>query len=374
MNKDQAKKIYSLLAILCAAAGTFALLARELNESALLFWGILLMGANVFTAVAVVLNTRKERIRIPVRPGSPDEKKEPKEAEVYRIPLLPVFASIAAGVATGLATGSVMDGFLVFLTWGMLGYPLAHCILRRDNFGAAAQTGLLVTTLTTLLAGFIHAFKVTGIALDLEYCYDIAVRAVADKLLPAVELTKAVLSQQPATPLTETAATLLFRTQPAEHIATDLAETLALMAPALFTLAVLGALCLIWWITKEILKRSDTVSVGFMGRLDGYVPSRAVTAVYLLSFLLSLIAKDSLWMSMLASNLSTIASTVLLYSGYSLILFIIDTRATSKPLRIILSLLALILAFDSFGSTIILIAGIFNSVPLRTVIGGGTIK
>ena len=374
MNKDQAKKIYSLFAFLCAAVGTFALLARGLNESALLFWGLLLLGANVFTVSAVVLNTRKDKVRIPVRPGAKSDDKAPREAEVYRIPTLPVFLAFAAGVATGLATGSVMDGFLVFLTWGMVGYPLAHCILRRDGFGSAMQSGLIVSTLTTLLAGFIHAFKVTGIALDLEYCYDIAVRAVADKMLPAVELTKAILAQQPTDLLSENAATLLFRTQPADRIAMDLAETLAMMAPALFALTVLGILCLIWWITKEILKRYDTVPVGTMGRLDGYVPSRVVTAIYLLSFLLSLIAGDSLWMSMLASNLSTVVSTVLLYSGFSLILFIIDTRATSKPLRVALSVLTVILAFDSLGSMLLLIAGIFNSVPLRTVIGGGTLK
>jgi len=378
MNNNQAKLIYPLLGTLCALAGSLALMGRNVNESALLFWILLFLAANIFTAAGVILRTKSETVRIPRRRIAAEEEKDPPEEQettVWRIPVLPLFLALAAALIAGLYSGSVFDGFLVFFTWGMLGYPLAHCILRRYPFGFSLQAGLLSSLVVTALAGVLHVFKASpDHSFQLKYCFDAAVQAVANKLLPGVEMMKSILALQPTDGINESNAVLLFRTQSAQAIAEGLAETLSMMVPALFAVSVLACLCLIWWVVKEILKKSSDLPVKYMGRLDGYVPTGAVTATYMIAFVVSLFAGESLWMSILASNLSSIASAVLLFSGYSLILFIINTRATSKPIRIVLSVLTVLLAFDSCGNQLLIFAGIFNSGMLRAVIGGGTLK
>lgn len=377
MKQNNSNYLFPLLGILCAILGTGALLARVDNDGTLLVWGLLLLAANAFFAAATVGGTQEQVVKVPNRHvGFGDSEPDMVEKTMHRIPLYPMFLALAAGVGIGFYTGSALDGLLTLFTWGGFGYPLAHCILRRQSFGFSLQIGLLSSAVCTALAGVIHVFKVSpNHSFQLKYCFDIAVQAVENKLLPAVTMIKDVICSQEEIPGGETLLTKLFRTESAEALTETLTRNLVYLIPALFTLAVFAALCVAWWICKELLKRGTKLDVSYMGRLDGYVPGRGVMIVYFVSYLALAMGAEGSVLPILAQNINQILYYVLVYAGFSVLLFVINTRVESKALRAVMVavLVMCLFAFNSYVSQLLVLIGLFGW-NFRKILGGDVLK
>lgn len=369
MKENNLNIIYPSLAALCALVGTGALLARGNNEGTLLIWGILLLAANVLWAASVVVGTKEERIKRQVTPKNGEETARTVEVRAHRIPLYPIWLALAAALTVGLVTGSVFDGLMTLFTWGILGYIAAHCILRRFPFGFSMQIGLISASAVTALAGVIHVFKVSpDFSFELKYCFDLAQGAIQNKLAGILQSAVDLLNAQGM----DTTGTV-FALSP-QTVAEELTYSLMLSLPSLFAIAMLAILCITWWASKELLKRDPKIEIKHMGRLDGYIPGRGVTIFYFAAYVLYMLSGDSIAVNAIGRNLHAVASYVLIFAGFSLALFIINTRAASKPMRILLSVLTLFFAFDSCGSQLLIFAGMFSSQDLRQMMGGGTLK
>ncbi|MBP3301000.1 MAG: DUF2232 domain-containing protein [Clostridia bacterium] len=368
MKRTNYKIIYPFVGTVCAAGGTVALLSRGTNPGALFLWLFLLFAANLFIAAGIVCGAREETVEIPNPKAFREGEPKTVTSTLRRIPALSIVLALGATAVVAGLTYSVLDSLLTLFTWGALSYPLARCILNRTPFGASMQSGLISASVLTLLAGVVHVFKVApDHTFRLQYAYDLAVNAVRDKILPLLTEAKEILLSQPI------ADPLLTDFSP-EQTANWMIESLLSFLPALFAIAALFALCLLWWLIKWAVSKDDSFPVRHMGRLDNYSPSRVLFIVYMASFLLYMISEEGSIPETVGMNLTSVTSAILAFAGFSLVLFVINTRATSKFARIGLSVLTLILGFDSCGYQALTLAGLFSSDNLRQFLGGGTYK
>ena len=372
MKRTNYKIIYPFVGTVCAAGGTVALLSRGTNPGALFLWLFLLFAANLFIAAGIVCGAREETVEIPNPNAFREGEPKTVTSTLRRIPALSIVLALGATAVVAGLTYSVLDSLLTLFTWGALSYPLARCILNRTPFGASMQSGLISASVLTLLAGVVHVFKVApDHTFRLQYAYDLAVNAVRDKILPLLQEAKQILEGQS---LGDTELTQELATFSPETLTDWFVEEMLFFLPAFFAILVLLCLCLTWWLCKQLLKKDPTVRTHQMGRLDTYSPSRILFGVYMISYLVYLIGDEGSAMMALGINVNIVASAVLAFAGYSLVLFIINTRASSKMVRVVLSVLTLLLGMDSCGYQLLTLAGLFSSDSLRQNLGGGTFK
>ena len=372
---EQAKQkhkhsLYPWLYLFSAIAGSVCIFAPG-TQTALLLGSTLLLpvsivAANVFSAAWVVTGTEIQTVSRP-NPRARFFENEPEtvELKMYRVPLLPILLAAAGALISGLVTGSPLVGLIVLMLWGVLSYPLALGILYRNGFALSLQSGLITTSVITALAGVLQIFVWSpGSSFQLQYCYDAAVSRIKAVFVSSLE-------QVSATP---EGAELLKGINFSELADASITATVSLL-PALFAIAVLTVLCLLWWLIKALLKRDPRVDVKYMGRIDGYTPSRVVSFLYLLFFLLYFFSAEDSALVLLGMNVFYVVSAVLLFAGFSFLLFIINTRAISPGLRIALTVGAALLALSSLGGQLLVLAGLLCAGnDLRGRFGGDTLQ
>lgn len=361
---------YPWLYLFSAIVGSACIFAPA-SDAPLLFGSALLLplailAANVFSAAWVVTGTEIQTVSHP-NPRARFFENEPEtiEMKMYRVPLLPVLLAVVGALVSGFLSGSPLVGLIVLLLWGVLSYPLALGILYRNGFALSLQSGLIVTSLVTALAGVLQVFVWSpGHTFQLQYCYDVAYEKVKTILVNVLTETKA----------TPEGAALLKDLNLSELADAAITSTVS-MAPALFAIAVLAVLCLIWWLIKALLKRDARVDVKYMGRLDGYAPSRTVSLLYLLFFFLYFFGTGESALELMGMNVFYVISAVLLFAGFSFVLFIINTRISSRGWRIALTVGAVLLGGSSLGGQLLVLAGLLCAGnDLRGRFGGGTLQ
>ncbi len=368
----QPKTLYPILSALLALCGTVALCLGLLGT-----WIAALVGANVFTAAGTVCGTevRTVRRKNPMARFSEDEEEE-LEAKVYRIPLVSVLLALLAALAVGIIYQSAVLGLLTLFTWGGLGYPLAIGILARTEFGLSLQTGLISATALTGIGGLLQIWiSSPGNSFDPKYCFDMVRTKLLNLLTDGIRETEALLEGQ--SQFLPEAATIpaLWGDLPPEEVAALWTDTFFSVTPALFAIGVLALLCGIWWLTKVALKRCSTVEVQYMGRIDTYRPGRALSLLYLVCFLANLLAPAGSALQIAGTNLVAVISAVLTFAGFSLVLYIINTRIPSAAARVILTIVAAVTGISSCGMSLLLFLGLLSSGrDLRGFFGGGTLQ
>ena len=144
--------------------------------------------------------------------------------------------------------------------------------------------------------------------------------------------------------------------------------------PAVIAVILLLTLCVLWFGIKAALKRDASVEIKHMGRLDGYQPARALSPIYLISVLLSLFSQGNSVIQISATNAMYVLSAVLMFAGFSLILYIINTRAPSAVARVFLVIGTVITACSSCGSSLLVLLGLMSiGRDMRGGFGGGTL-
>ncbi len=364
------KTVYPILAAGIALCGTVALFFGLLG-----LWLCSCLAANVFLAAGVVCGTevRPFRKKNPMAEIAEDEPEE-IEGHVFRVPMLSVLGALLAAVAAGLISGSAITALLVLFTWGGLGFPLAMCILYRTDFGLSLQTGLITSTVLTAIGGAVQVFLSTpDHSFDLKYCLEQISTRMKEAIGTALTEMQTLADGQPISLPNGTNASELLSSIPAEETAGQVTELFLSAVPGLFAIGILAMLCIIWWGTKAALKKDDTVEIKYMGRLDGYVPGRILSPIYLLFFLANLFSEPGSAMQIASMNVVYVVSAVLTFAGFSLVLYIINTRAPSVVARVLLILATVAVSMSSCGGSILLLLGLLSTGrDLRGTFGGGT--
>ncbi len=368
----QRKMIYPLLSLGFALTGTVALFLGLLGT-----WIAGLVGANVFLIAGMICGTDVKTIRRK-NPMARFSEEEPEELEgkVYRIPFLSVLIALLVALVSGLVAKSAVIGLLMFFTWGGLGFPLALCILYRSDFGASLQTGLISSVIMTGIAGAIQVWiSSPGNSFDVTYCLTALQTKVQTWITLALQEAQTLLATQSELYGESYDFSSLFGTATPEETAALLTETLISLLPALFAIGVLALLCAIWWLTKMALKRATVVDVKYMGRIDGYRAGRALSPLYLLFLLLGLFLESGSALQIVGTNMVSVLCAVLMFAGFSLVLYIINTRISSAVARVFLTIATVLVGFSSCGSSLLLLLGMFSSGrDLRGRFGGGALQ
>ncbi len=373
MKKAKNPKIlYPILSALFAGAGTAGLLLGLPT-----LWICGLLAANVFLAAGIVLGTEVKTVRRknPFAQFSEEEPEE-EEARMFRVPMLSVLVAIAAALLAGFLARSAVVGLLVLFTWGGFGFPLAMCILYRSDFGEAMQTGLLTSVGLTAVGGAIQIFLSSpGNSFDPKHCFTWIADTLKTNLTTLLTEGKA-LAQTQTLPGEEGAKWMeAIRGLNPQAMAEELVTTFLSLTPALFAILVLGLLCVIWWSTKKALQKHPTVEVKYMGRPDGFLPGRGLPLIYFVGFLINLLAPAGSVFAIASVNVVYVLSAILMYAGFSLILYAVNTRARSKALRVVFTLVAIFLGLSSCGSWLLMILGLFSAGrDLRGLFGGGSLR
>lgn len=373
IQKAKEQKIFfPILSVLFALTGTAALfLGMPLS------WLAALVGANVFLAAGMVCGTEVKTIRRK-NPMARFSEEEPEELEgkMYRVPFLSVILALLAALVAGLITKSAVAGLLIFFTWGGAGVALALCVLSRSPFGQSLQTGLISAVGVTGIAGAIQVLiSSPGNSFDVKYCLTALQTKIQTGFFAALNEAKALLEAQPELYGKAYDFSALFGTASPEETATLLAETIVAMLPALFAIGMLALLCVIWWLMKATLKRTVAVDVKDMGRIDGYRPGPLVSPLYFLFMILSLFGKSGSVLQILGMNMTSILSAVLMFAGFSLILYIINSRISSPVARVFLTIGAVFAGLSSLGSSLLLLLGMISAgTDLRGRFGGGSLQ
>lgn len=365
MKQNRLKTIYFLSAVGCALVGT-----ATLAVGIIFLWPIFAIASNVFFAAGTVCGTCEQAVK-KFNPKSRFSQEEPEtvEARVYRIPGFPILVALAGALIAGLFFQSALWGLLMFLTWGGYGYPLALCVLYRTDYGFAMQMGLLATSAYTGIAGVIQVFLSSpGHTFQLDYCFDRFFSMISQVF------TEALLQVQAAGLLEEMKVT-----GSPQEIAASLTKMLLQQGPAYFAIGTLLLLSVVWWGLKTALKRNPSTEVSYMGRIDTYVPNKIVPILFMgavfLNFVLNLLSQSGSGLQVAMMNIVIVLSAVLAFSGFSLILYIVNTRVGNPVLRILLILGALWAGLSSCGGVLLVFLGVLTvSRNLRVVLGGDSLK
>lgn len=364
------KTVYSILAAGIALCGTVALFLGLFG-----LWLCSCLAANVFLAAGLVCGTevRPFRKKNPMAEIS-EEAPEEIEGHVFRVPMLSVIVALIVTVAAGLISGSAITALLVLFTWGGLGFPLAMCILYRSDFGLSLQTGLISSIALSAIAGVIQIFISTpDHSFDLKYCLEQISTRMKEAVVAALTEMQTLAGSQPLPMPDGTDASEFLTTISADETARQIVNAFLSATPALFAIGILTLLCIIWWGTKMALKKDSTVEIKYMGRLDGYVPGRILSPVYLLFFLANLLSEAGSALQIASMNVVYVVSAVLTFAGFSLVLYIINTRAPSVAARVLLIVATVAVSMSSCGGSILILLGLLSTGrDLRGTFGGGT--
>lgn len=391
MKKDEnLKVIYHILAVGFALCGSIAL-----YFALPILWLALCLAANIFCAAGAVCGAemrtvvrKKRTVRFPEEMFGGEKQEvseetievEETEETIPRIPYGLFLVALILAVVTGFVTRSAWQGLLVLFTWGGLGYPLARCILRRFDFGLSLQTGLISAGVYTALAGVIQIFVSTP---DHTFRLKDSIVWVADRIKEALTgplaQAKEYLSTQNFEDLTGEYKTyieqLRLTLENPALLASQTVDQFLAIVPGLFAVAVLILLCIIWWGTKAALKKNAGFEVKHMGRLDNYVPNRMLTAVYMAFLLVQMVSKQDSALQIASTNIILVTSAALALSGFSLILFVINSRVRSVVLRVLLIIGVIVIGIPTCGLSVLYLLGIIATwVDLRSLLGGGTLK
>lgn len=368
MRKFTPRLVYPLLGTFLP---TFATTAQIFDLKAV--WFFLALVSNIFIGAGVVSGTESRSVQR-YNPKSRFFEDEPEtvDAVAFRIPFLPVIMAVIVSLLIGVYFESPLQGLLAFFTWGGLGYPLALCVLYRTRFGSAMQVGLISSVGYTAVAGALHLYRMSpdGSFQPTECLLQIMERMTVFTT-EAVEQFKIFYSDF----LVEQKIVL----GTSSEVAKVLVESLVSVAPALFATGILFLSCIVWWGMKEALKRDSFVETKYMGRLDGYVPSHALTVLYPVSFvgnfILTSVGLSGSALQITAMNLTSVIATIFTFAGFSLILYIIRTRAKSPLRRAILIITTLVLGVSSCGNVLLFFLGFLASMrDLRRTFGGDSFK
>lgn len=379
MKKFHPRLIYPLLGMFLPTLATTAQFF-DLKLS----WLVLALISNVFIGAGVVSGTESRSVqRFNPKSRFFEDEPETVDAVAFRIPFLPVIMALIVSVLMGVYFESPLQGLLTLFTWGGLGYPLALCVLYRASFGTAMQVGLISSVGYTAAAGALHIYRMSpkGSFQPMD-CLTQIMERMTVALTQALEEAKVLYQQTLAEMGTINEPPLQgvnVSSLSAAETADALVKNLLLNAPSLFTVAILFLLCIVWWGMKEALKRDSFVETKYMGRLDGYTPSRALSLLLSVSFVtnlaLNLFGLSGSGIQIAAMNLSSVLLTVFTFAGFSLLLYIIRTKTKSSALRVVLSIAAAVLGVSSCGNALLLVLGLFSAGrDLRGTFGGGTFK
>ena len=364
MKKQPAKMIYPRLGMVFALLGTVAILF--LPE----LWLPLCLTANVFLAAGAVCGTEVKTVTRsnPMAKFSEDAP-ETIQGQVFRVPFLPILLGSAVAVAVGIIQGSVIAGVLTFFTWGGLSYPLALCVLSRGDLNASLQVGLASASVVTLLGTALQIWLTSpGWTFQPRYCYELISKAI----VPDLEKVLSVALESGI--ITETGFQAAFGKVSVGAAAQTMLNSALVTLPAVIAVILLLTLCVLWFGIKAALKRDASVEIKHMGRLDGYQPARALSPIYLISVLLSLFSQGNSVIQISATNAMYVLSAVLMFAGFSLILYIINTRAPSAVARVFLVIGTVITACSSCGSSLLVLLGLMSiGRDMRGGFGGGTL-
>ncbi len=364
------KIAYPLIGSAIALCGTGALFLGLLGT-----WLACCLGANVFLAAGLVCGTevRPVRRKNPLTRFSQDEPAE-LEGYMYRVPIPSAVAALVAALIAGLIARSAVIGLLTLFTWGGLGLPLAGCILTRSDFGLSLQTGLLTSILFTGIAGVIQVFiSSPGNSFSLSYCFETVANRLKDALTAVLTEAQTLTQSQDIALPNGTDVSNLIGTLSAEEAASQAVELFLSIAPAIFTIGILTLMTIVWWGTKAALKRDPAVEIKHMGRLDGYRPGRILSPLYFVFLLVNMFSESGSVLQIAAMNVVSVASAILTFAGFSVVLFIINTRARSTVARVFLIIATVLVSLSSCGGSLLLIAGLFSTGrDLRGTFGGGT--
>lgn len=375
MKQTRTKTIYPWLYLLSAVIGTVCIFAPVQNLPVLmgstLLLPIAILAANVFSAAWVVSSTEIQTISRP-NPRARFFENEPQtvETNVYRIPLIPVLLSLLGALVSGLLTGSPIVGLIVLFLWGMLSYPLALCILYRNEFALSMQTGLISATVFTAIAGVIQVFiSSPGNRFQLKYCYDAFIFKLRNFLIGTINEAMTVPPEDGFTVADQMKGINI------PELVDSFITSLVSLSPAIFAIVVLAVLCIIWWLTKAALKRGTDVDVKYMGRIDGYTPSRITSVLYLIFFFVYFFGTEGSGWQLAGLNVFYVVSAVLTFAGFSFVLYMINTHAPSRAARIVLTVGAILVGSSSCGGQLLILAGLMSAGnDLRARFGGGTLK
>ena len=364
------KILYPVLGAVCALLGTGALLLGMI-----LLWGALCVAANAFFAAGIVCGTESKTVRRsnPMANFSEDEPEE-IDVQTFRVPILPALLALLLAVAAGLITKSPLVGLLVLFTWGGVGFPLVACVLGRQEFGLSMQTGLISASVLTGIAGALQVWVSSpGNTFDLKYCYTRLTDVIGNAFSTVFAELSAAAQKEPIPLPDGTSLTDFLSAYSPEEFAKNAVDTLLSVMPSVFAVAVLVLCCATWWGMKAILIRTRNTEVKYMGRIDGYVPGRILPTLYLLFVIANLLTEPGSGFQIAAMNVVTVLSAVLTYAGFSLILYVINTRVRAKVGRIFLILATVAVSVSSCGGSILVLLGLFSAGrDLRKTFGGGT--
>lgn len=366
MSKNKnLSKIYPVAGIACALWASTALYFGLIP-----IWIAFALGANVFLAAGVVCGTQVKTVRRknPLAQFSEDEPAE-VEHQSFRIPTIPLLIGVLAGLTFGLIAQSAVYGLLTLLTWGGLGIPLAIAVLARQEFSDAMQSGLTASILVTAVAAFIQVFlSVPGHTFNVQYAFDLVFNKTKAIFLQALTLMQSA-------ELPEQAGMLDLNGLTVEEAAELYAKEWVPTIPGIYAALILGGLCIVWWGLKAAVSKDPRIEIKYMGRADNYVPGRILSVVFLISMVCGSLIRQGSALQIAGANLSLICAAIIAFGGFSLILYIVNTRAKSKFLRFFLACGILALSFFVCGAPALFLIGIVNSyIDLRKLLGGGTLK
>lgn len=382
--------IYFILAIGFALCGSVALYFM-LPFS----WLALALAANVFCAASVVCGTELKTISVRrVLPRLSEEsfkdggssfsegagERGVVNQAVFRVPAFLFFFALLLAVVIGFASGSAWIGLLILFTWGGLGYQIARCVLSRFDFGLSMQTGLIGAGICTALAGGIQVFVSTP---DHSFGLKNSIMWVSDSLKnylsDSFSKLSAYLNAQNLEALPKESRTYieLLRGSLSDPalLASETVDQFISLVPGLFAVVVLSLLCIIWWGTKAALKRNTGFEVKYMGSLDHYIPSPMVVTAYIVSVFLEMLCPQGSALQIAGTSIVLVLSAVLAFSGFSLILFIINSRVRSAALRTVLIIGIPLVVLPTCGGSVLFLCGLLATwVDLRKLLGGGSLK
>lgn len=373
MNRSKnLKLIYPLVGSAAALCGTGALFLG--------LWGTWLafcLAANIFLAAGLVCGTEVKTVRRknPMAQFSEDEPAE-LEGKMYRVPYLTILAAIFAATAAGLISGSAIAGLVTLFTWGGLGFPLAACVLTRTDFGLSLQTGLISSIAFTALGGIIQIFiSSPGNSFNPEYCFEQIVTGIKNAVMTVLEQAQTLAQSQniiltDGTPLSD-----LLSAVSTEETVTQAVTAFLSAIPGLYAIGILFFSCIVWWGMKAALKRDSKIETKYMGRLDGYRPGAILSPIYLLFFLANLFSESGSTLQIASMNVIYVVSAVLTFAGFSVVLYLINTRTPSITARVFLTIAVVAVSLSSCGGSLLLLLGLFSAGrDLRGIFGGGTYR
>lgn len=352
---------------LLIAAG-LALCATAALRFSFLIWCGFCIASNTFFAAWLTWNTSSKTVKKKDLLGFGEEE-APMEITVLRVPLFPLITALIAAIVTVLITDNAFDALLIFLAWGGIGFPLGLCVLRRSEFPLSMMSGLIWGSVAALIAGAAQVLILSpGFSFQLQYCLDLLSSQTTNWVTDLLQAVQSVEVPQEFSGMIQSLSELF----PTDLLAEQIAMSILRTVPAVYAVGILILCCACWFSLKKVLMRSD-VDIKYMGRLDGYSASRAASGVFLIAALLRLFSSSRSVMYIACSNVLTVLSAVLAFAGFSLILYYLNIRVASKPVRILLILLALGAGLF-FGSWLFTVLGLLTAGRNTRSGLGGTLR